>query len=242
VSGEPPVVSCIVPVYNGERYLAEALESILGQTYRPVEVIVVDDGSTDGTAAVLAAYGQRITCLHQTNAGHAAARNRGLAVARGEFLAFLDADDLWHPEKLALQMARFQARPELDASITQVQNFWMPELDAEAAYFRDQRRGGPLPGYSPVTLLASRGLFSRIGPFNAALRHGADTDWFLRATEQGAVVELLPRVLVYRRLHASNFSRGRVATSHDEYLQIVKTALDRRRTGEASSPRIEGPS
>jgi glycosyltransferase involved in cell wall biosynthesis len=135
VSGEPHVVSCIVPVYNGERYLAEALESILGQTYRSLEVIVVDDGSTDGTAAVLATYRQRITCLHQTNAGHAAARNRGLAVARGEFVAFLDADDLWHPEKLARQMARFQARPELDASVTHVQNFWMAELGAGLPIF-----------------------------------------------------------------------------------------------------------
>ena len=108
-----PLVSCIVPVFNGERYLAEALDSILAQTYRPVDLIVVDDGSTDGTAQVAAGYGERITYLYQENSGPAAARNKGIDAAQGEFVAFLDADDVWHEEKLARQMVRFDARREL---------------------------------------------------------------------------------------------------------------------------------
>jgi glycosyltransferase involved in cell wall biosynthesis len=100
-----PLISCIVPVFNGERYLGEALDSILAQTYRPLEVVVVDDGSAEGAAAVVARYRDQIRPLFQPNAGQAAARNLGLSVARGEFVAFLDADDLWHPEKLARQMA-----------------------------------------------------------------------------------------------------------------------------------------
>src|SRR5262249_2428536 len=107
------LISCIVPVFNGERYLREALDSILAQTYQPLELIVLDDGSTDGTAALVAGYGERIRYLWQANAGEAGARNRGLSIAQGEFVAFLDADDLWHPEKLRRQLARLHDRPEL---------------------------------------------------------------------------------------------------------------------------------
>jgi glycosyltransferase involved in cell wall biosynthesis len=233
VTAQSPLVSCVVAVYNGERYLREALDSILAQTYRPLEVIVVDDGSTDGTAALAASYGAAITLLRQARGGHAAARNRGIEAARGDFVAFLDADDLWHAEKLTRQVERFRERPELEASVTLIQNFWMPELDAEAEELRGQRRGGPLPGYSPVTLLARRDLFRWLGLFDTALRHGAVTAWFVRARERGALIELLPEVLVRRRMHASSFSREHVASSQADYLAIVKAALDRRRGRQA---------
>src|SRR5688572_20501170 len=95
-----PTISCIVPVYNGERYIREALDSILGQTYPNLEVVVVDDGSTDATAAAVASYGNRVSYLWQPNAGPVAARNLGLGAATGDYVAFLDADDLWHLEKL----------------------------------------------------------------------------------------------------------------------------------------------
>ena len=111
-------VSCIVAVYNGERYLGEALDSILTQTFRPAEIIVVDEGSTDGTASVAHHYGEQLRYVWQPNAGPAAARNLGLGLVQGEFVAFLDADDLWHADKLAQQMARFRARPELDLCVT----------------------------------------------------------------------------------------------------------------------------
>jgi glycosyltransferase involved in cell wall biosynthesis len=130
------LISCIVPVYNSERYLGETLDSILAQTYRPLEIIVVDDGSTDGTAAVAAGYGHRVRYVRQANAGEAAARNRGLNVAEGEFVAFDDADDLWHPEKLERQVARLEHRPEIDLSFTSFENFWIPELAEEELRFR----------------------------------------------------------------------------------------------------------
>ena len=94
------LISCIVPVFNGELYLAEALESILKQSYRPLEIIVADDGSTDGTEAIVARFGTQVRYLYQPNSGPATARNLGLGAVRGEFVGFLDADDLWHPEKL----------------------------------------------------------------------------------------------------------------------------------------------
>lgn len=222
-----PPISCIVPVFNGARYIASALESILRQTYAPAEIIVVDDGSTDATADVLARYSNRVRSLRQQNAGPAAARNTGLNSARGEFVAFLDADDLWHPEKLSRQMSRFVACPELDLCIAHVQNFWVPELAEEEARLRNHRFSQPVPGYATQALLARRALFDRVGRFATTLRAFDDAEWFLRAIDKKAVLEILPDVLVYRRLHQNNLSRSAIA--QDAMFQVVKANLDRRR-------------
>jgi glycosyltransferase involved in cell wall biosynthesis len=222
------LISCIVPVYNGEPYLAEALDSILAQTHRPLEIIVVDDGSTDGTATVVSSYGSQIQYIKQGNAGPATARNLGLNIARGDYVAFLDADDLWHPEKMERQMARFRDRLELDICVGCVQNFWIAELKEEAERFRDHRIAKPVPGYVTGTLLAKKALFDSIGHFNTDLKHGDAQEWFMRAAEQGAVMELLPDVLLYRRLHRSNFSRV-LTDAYQDHLRIIKASLDRRR-------------
>ena len=225
----PPLISCVVPVFNGERYLRKALESIFQQTHRPLEVIVADDGSTDGTAAIAAGYDEPAMYLRQSHTGSAAARNLGLSAARGEFVAFLDADDLWHPEKLARQMARFETRPELDLCIAFVQNFWTPELQEKVPRFADHPLAKPFPGYCAPALLARRALFDTVGRFNPDLRHGDLKDWFLRVAERGAAMEVLTDVLVYRRLHETNISHGKAAVDRDESLRIVKASLDRRR-------------
>jgi glycosyltransferase involved in cell wall biosynthesis len=231
----------VIPVFNGERFLGEALESVLSQTHPAVEVLVVDDGSTDGTRAVVEAHGDRASYLWQSNAGPAAARNVGIGAATGAFISFLDSDDLWHPEKLARQMARFQARPELDFCVTHVQNFWMPEVAEEASRLRDRRYVHPLPGYSSVALLARRSLFEAIGVFDASLKHGDDTEWFFRAEQAGAAGELLPEVLVRRRLHANNRSRHWVGRSRAEYLALMRTLVGRRRASNARpSPTRDG--
>jgi glycosyltransferase involved in cell wall biosynthesis len=223
------LTSCIVPVYNGEKYLAEAIESILKQSYRPLEIIIADDGSTDGTASIAARYGKQVRYMRQANAGTAAARNLGMGAAEGEFFAFLDADDVWPSDKLDRQMARFQAHPELDFCIAHVQNFWIAELIEEERKFRDHRISKALPGYCTGTLVARRRCFDAVGEFNTEIYHADDTEWFLRASEQGCVMELLPDVLLHRRLHHTNLSRVKAANSRDRYLQVLKAALDRRR-------------
>ena len=224
-----PLISCIIPAYNGERYLHETLDSIIAQTYRPIEIIVADDGSTDGTAAVVGNYLYQVRYLFQSNAGTAAACNLGLGAMQGEFIAFLAHDDLWHPEKLKRQMERIQARPELAACVTHVKNFWSPELRPEEIPAHDPRVLKPVPGYVPQTLLARKTLFDAIGGFKTTLRHADSTDWFLRVKEHAAIIELLPDVLVYRRLHRSNLSRRMASDSRGEYLQLLKDTLDRRR-------------
>jgi glycosyltransferase involved in cell wall biosynthesis len=235
-----PIVSCIVPVFNGEAYLREALDSILKQTYSALEVIVADDGSTDGTAAIVASYRNRVRHVRQENTGAPAARNLGLQTAHGEFVAFLDADDLWHREKLARQMARFDARPELDVSVTQIQNFWIAELQEEAERLRDHPIAQPQPGYVTVTLLARRAVFTRIGGFNTALTVGDPMEWFARAAENGVQMELLADTLVYRRMHRHNLSwesgtsRQMTGAMKAAMLRVVKDTLDRRRAASGS--------
>jgi len=199
------------------------------QNYRPIEILVVDNGSIDGTHAIVARYGEEIRQLNEPSSGPAAARNLGLRAAEGEFVAFLDQDDLWHREKLERQMSRFLTRPELDLCITHVGVFWIQELAREAARYAGHRRAGLLPGYTFGALLARRTLFARVGELNANLWFGDATEWFLRAIEQQAVMELLPDVLAYHRIHHGNLTRRLATASKDEFLHIVKASLDRRR-------------
>ena len=231
------LISCIVPVFNGERFLKEALDNIFKQSYRPLEVIVVDDGSSDGTKAIATSYGDKVRYLWQTNAGPWVARNLGIRSTNGEFVAFLDADDLWHSEKLARHMAQFQERPELDVSVCMIQNFWVPELLEEERKFRDDRRSKPIPGYSCPGIVVRRSQFKNVGFFDKDLRHAAATDWFLRASRKGTVVELLPETLVFRRIHQLNRSRVHASNSRDEYLELLQTHLkERRQEGKKAKP------
>ena len=229
-----PLISCVVPVFNGERYLGETLDSILAQTYQPLEIIVVDDGSTDRTARVANNYGQRIRYMWQTNAGEAAARNRGLRAVHGEFVAFLDADDLWHSEKLERQISRFRERPEIALCFTWFRNFWVPEFAEEEKRYEGSPLSQSQSGWSTSTLLARAAVFEKFGDFldNGALTPGSESMiWFLRAQDGGAITEVLPEVLMYRRLHRTNVSRN---NSLDPFFSILKEWRDyqrRRRSG-----------
>jgi len=232
-----PLITCIVPTHNGGRYVHEAIDSILAQTHRPIEIVVIDDGSTDDTAEVVARYGDQVTYHWEADVGPPAARNAGLRRAHGELVAFLDGDDLWHPEKLERQMARLAARPELDYCLSHVRLFWMPELEAEAEKYRDSERVQP-PGYATTTLLARRAVFDRVGAFNPELWYADAGDWFTRASGLGAVSEVLPDVLTFRRMHQTNLTRRKTAQSREEWVDFLKSSLDRRR---ASSPAGQAP-
>ena len=165
------LVSCIIPVYNGERFLGEAIDSILAQTYKPTEIIVIDDGSTDGTPDVIAEYAGHVASARQVNAGAPTARNYGISLAQGEFLAFLDADDLWHEEKLTIQLDRFDNRPELDYCLAHMQNFWMKELDEEAQRFQNHPLAKPQPG-TISTFVIRRSSFDQVGLLNRDYTNG----------------------------------------------------------------------
>ena len=225
----PPLVSCIVPCFNGERFLDECLASILAQTHRRLEIIVVDDGSTDRSAAIARRHGGRVRYHHQENRGPAAACNAGIDLATGDFIAFLEQDDLWLPDKTERQLAAFAADPALAYCVGHVQNFWIPALAAEAERHRDAPVMQPVPGYVVQTLMARPAAFARAGRFDAALRFAAATDWFVRAAECNVPGRLLPEVLTRRRLHEDNVRRRHRAESRDQFLTVVKAMLDRRR-------------
>jgi len=229
-SAEPGLVSCVIPAYNAERWLADALRSVLDQTYSPVEAIVVDDGSTDRTFELATSFGERVLAMRQPNAGPAVALNHGIRASRGEFIAFLDADDLWPREKVALQVARLAADPGLAACYGLVQNFWVDELKIEQEALSGHRILDPLPGLVTGTLLTRRSTFERVGLFEDR-RHAYALGWALRLRERGIRHEVLDEVLLLRRYHEGNMSRAGGERSREQVLDLLKRALDARRGG-----------
>jgi glycosyltransferase involved in cell wall biosynthesis len=220
MSAEPkmarPLVSTIIPAYNCERYVAEAVESVLSQSYQPQEVIVVDDGSTDGTRRVLESFGSAITLIHQKNAGEPAARNTGMRRARGEFIACLDGDDLWIPGKLELQMNYFDEHPEVglvysdltlfnESGVVQESvNAWL-NLSAPSGYIFPRLFAETLFGSG--TVIFRKACLERTGPFDERFFVGSDYEMWLRMARffQFGYVD---RPLLKYRHHAAMATRG----------------------------------
>jgi glycosyltransferase involved in cell wall biosynthesis len=225
-SPDAPRVSAITVVKNGERHLADALASIRAQTRPAWEILVVDGRSTDGTAAVARSF-PGVRYLEQHGQGLADARNQGLAAARGDWVAFLDHDDLWAPEKLEVQLSFMLADPALQYTTTLVQFV----VEAETAARPGLRPGQAVPprrGATPSTLLARRALFTSLGGFDPAYRIGCDADWFTRARDQNVPTAVLPRALTFKRLHEGNLSVN-AAVNRAEMFRVARQSLARRR-------------
>lgn len=241
--GAPALVSVIVPVYNGAQYLAESLDSALAQDYPNLEVVVVDDGSTDGTPAILERYAQRfaqrVRVITQPNRGAAAARNAALLEARGEYVAFLDADDLWAPHKLSIQVLHLGRHPDVDL----VYSAWMVvEGKAAAAQARammadtggqdiDESGSGWLYNelltdcvLHTTTVVMRRRLLESVGLFDAELRRGQDYDYWLRASRVTRIHKMRQALSIYRQ-HESNSTLKPVRTNYSGI--IVQRAVDR---------------
>ena len=204
-----PVISVVIPVYNGERYLADAIQSVLDQTYRNFEVIVVDDGSTDGSADVAQRFGEAIRYVHQANGGVCKARNAGIAAARGAYIAFLDQDDLWLHDKLAAQVAYLDSHPEAGAVYCQCQVMGKAKLCSNLYYsdpVKDDVVGIMRGPYLLMTSAMFRGeVLSKIGGFDEALIGAGyeDGDLTIRVSEVTHIA-YLPEILAMYRVHSSN--------------------------------------
>lgn len=220
-----PLVSVVIPVFNGERFLREAVDSVLDQKYSPIEIIVVDDGSTDGAATV--ARSLPVRYLHQTNQGPAAARNRGIEQAQGSLIAFADADDLWPASKLDLQLPHLIKDPKIDIVLGRIQQV-MVDGPTQA-----QDTGFSVNLGSAVM---RKSVFERVGLFDETMRYSEDVDWFMRARESGAAIVTIDAVALLYRQHEQNMTRGK-STSELNVLKALKKSLDRRReqTGSASA-------
>ena len=218
-------VSVVIPAFDAERTLAEALASVAAQTVPAAEVLVVDDGSSDGTAAIVAAH-PGVRLLRQARRGPAAARNRGVREAAGELIAFLDADDLFLPDKLALQLRALEADPTLAGVCGLVRH----ELIEPALAGRIAVPAGNQPGLFAGTLLVRRADFLATGGFDEALAIGEFVDWYDRARHAGLRFELLDAVVTVRRLHGGNLTwreRERLAG----FTEVAWRAIARRRGG-----------
>lgn len=224
----PPLVSVIVPAYNGERYLAGALASVQAQTYRPLEIVVVDDGSTDGTAQIAQGVAG-VRYVAQANQGNAAARNVGVGLATGDLLAFLDQDDRWLPDKLTQQVAYLTEHPTDLYVICQGQ-MCLEEGATLPTTYDPNLLLHPSPGYFPSALLARRAAFETIGPFDTTYRLGSDADWFFRAADMGFGAVCLPEVLVEKWLHADNLGHSLQGTKTDLF-RLLRSSIKRKRQG-----------
>jgi glycosyltransferase involved in cell wall biosynthesis len=219
-------VSVVVPVFNGERYLEEALRSAVSQTLPPLEVIVVDDGSADASIEIAEGIGDPVRCIRQENTGVAGARNRGLSAVRGEFIAFLDHDDLWPPEKLELQVAALRRNPEVDivSGRMRVIGGALPGRGWSAQGPREASAGARL-----TAAVIRRSVFDRTGPLDMEIGHAADDiEWFVRARDLGIRRLDLDAVTLLYRWHGANTSAD-IESAAIGQLEAVKRSLDRRR-------------
>lgn len=221
-------MTCVVPAFNSERFIGEALQSILQQKIPPAEVIVVDDGSTDATAEVVAGFMPRVRYIRQRTVGPPATRNAGIAAARHDLIAFLDADDRWHEEKLWRQLTCLEADPTIDVCVVRARNFWASELVDEEASLHDHPRAGPIPAYVSGAMLARRRAFERVGLFDTSLWFADGPVWFMRARRLGVRVHEVPDVLLQHRMHRDNISRRMSAQSKSEFIRVVRGTLRER--------------
>lgn len=214
------VISVIVPVFNGAKFITEALHSILAQEYTPLEIIVVDDGSTDETALAVQSFGASISYHYQENSGSSAARNHGIRLAQGHWLAFLDADDVWAQGKLHRQMAVFQQDPT-------IQIVWGHVIEFSNKLPVNLTEKTAVPGYHPGTMLIRRDTFAEIGRFSEAFKQVEVADWVTRVMQNNIKQKMLPDVLMYRRLHGAN--KGNNTEHRRDYLYVLKQHLEQQR-------------
>lgn len=209
-AGRSPLVSVIVPVRDGERFLEPALASIVAQRYRPLDVVVVDDGSVDSSRAIAESFAARapeVRVLDQPNAGPAAARNRGLGIARGDLVTFLDADDEMMPDRLDFQVAYLLDNPDVDAVIGREAIAVEPGVEPPQ-WVRGLDPGRP--SYQPLSLMVWRRWFEQVGSFDESYTIGEDTEWLSRLVTRGGCLDRVEQVTVRRRIHGNNLTYGNV--------------------------------
>ena len=223
-----PLVSVIIPVHNGEQFLGEAIASVLAQDYAPIELIVIDDGSTDASAQLVKGLGPQVHYFYQPNAGTGAARNIGVTLSQGEYLAFLDQDDVWESGKLTWQIDALTKSTYWDAVFGYIEIIRSPEVAGHNGStippLRNKR-----PAISPSGILLKRKAFEQIGPFDVHLKIAEWVDWYIRAIDYGLRMKMAEFLVAKRRIHEKN--KGRLFHHYQkEYVQVLKASLDRRKT------------
>ena len=222
MSGTAPVAA-ILPLFNGRRFVRQAIDSILAQQPVPAEIVIVDDGSTDGGVRLLAGLpGLRI--VSQPNAGEASARNRGIRETSAPLIAFLDQDDVWTARKLSLQLGLLGREPSIDIAYGRHRLF----VEDGAPWFRPGLLDRPLAAELPGAMLVRRRAFERIGLFREDMRLGSDVDWIWRAYDAGITSRAIEDTVLLRRMHGANASIDRNAFM-DSLLRAARESVHRKR-------------
>jgi glycosyltransferase involved in cell wall biosynthesis len=228
------IVSVIIPVYNGERFLAEAIDSVFAQDYRPIEVIVVDDGSGDHSAEIAKSYAH-VRVISQENRGLSAARNAGIAAATGAFLAFVDADDVMLPAKLTKQVDYMQRHPEVGCTLGAWEVFG-DDIDRELPDVPPPP-DGPLDVTTPqalvhlraggISAVIERNALDVVGLFDTSFDFAEDLEWLFRLRDSSVTAVILPHVVGRKRFHASNMTWDRAAAL-DGWLKTLRKVAGRK--------------
>lgn len=226
-----PLVSVIIPVYNGASYLVAAIESVLAQAYAPLQIIVVDDGSTDNSAALAGAF-PTVQLLTQPNHGVANARNAGLAAAQGALIAFLDQDDLWLPGKLHAQVARLIAEPQL--GYTRTHQRLLIEDGVDPSSWIGPALAVDHPSAIPSSWMVRAEIFAWLGGFDSQYIAASDGDWLFRAKDAGIPFAILPETFVLWRIHRNNQSWA-LNMIQKEVLSAVRGSILRQRQRRAKN-------
>ena len=222
------LVSVVIPIHDQASYIGEALAGVYAQDAHRLEVIVVDDGSSDGSLALAQAGFPAIRAIRQDNAGIGAARNRGVEVACGEYLAFLDADDRWPAGRLLQLVTALAALKTPAMAFGHVRHFLCPNLDSETRQ-RLHCPAGTAPGYFAGAMLVRLEDFRRVGPFEEDLRVGEFAGWLGRARDHGLAEAMIEDVVLERRVHVANHTL-RQRDFFGDYAQMLKRTIDRRRS------------
>lgn len=220
-----PLVSVILPLYNGQRFIISSIKSVLNQSYRSLELLVVDDGSSDNSTD-LVPNDPRIRLFHRENFGVAASRNFGISQAKGTYLAFIDQDDYWYPDKLELQIQVLMNEPAFGYSLTRIRNHLVGDTEVPGWLDPEQLIENPI-GFLPSTLVVHRQIFTEIGIFTEDLVNASDLEWFVRARKAGIPVQILNQVLLQRNIHDDNCSHDN-KTSKRELFSILQKKIKAR--------------
>ena len=235
---ELPSTSVVVPCYNAGAYVSDAIESILRQDHQANEIIVIDDGSVDGSAALVTEhFGSRVRYQFQPHQGMSAARNQGIRLARASCVAFLDADDLWPPASLRARLTRLAASPEIDCVYGLAEQFISPEIDP-ATRATLHCPVGAQPVRLAGAMLIRRSVFDRIGVFDVSLKLGETMDWVARFEEHGLAAAVVDGIVLKRRIHGMN-TVIKEKDRRSDYLKVLKASLDRRRKQQTGSRSME---
>lgn len=237
-----PLISVVIPCFNAERYVVATIRSVLSQKWPNIEIILIDDGSKDGSAQLVRNTFPTVKVVRQANQGVAAARNKGIALAKGDWIAFLDADDIWLDEKLACQWQQLQENPSVRMNYT-AWRVWLSEDPTPAEALLNELKSIPNDSHHYVgasgwiypellldclvwtsTVLAHRSVFEEVGTFDTSLRIGEDYDLWLRASRVTQILQV-PQPLALYRTHSANITRSAPTKNYQGI--VIKRALDR---------------